>query len=46
MMPHSASAANNQQCLAADIAMKGDGALGREEWNPKARRRRQVNTVR
>src|SRR5215510_1812167 len=46
MMAHSASTANNQQRLTGDRTVKGDGALRREEWNPKASRLRKVNPVR
>src|SRR5262245_6295641 len=46
MVPHSASAANNQQRLAGDRTVKGDGALCCEKWNPKASGLRKVNPVR
>jgi hypothetical protein len=36
MVAHGAGAANNQQRLTGDCTVKGDGALRREEWNPKA----------
>ena len=46
MVAHGAGAANNQQRLAGDRTVEGDGALRREEWNAKASRLRKVNTVR
>src|SRR4029434_758808 len=46
MMAHGAGAANNQQRLTGDRTVKGDGALRSEEWNPKARSFRKVNSVR
>src|SRR4030095_11358056 len=45
-VPYGAGTADNQQRLAGDRTVKGDGALRREEWNPKESRLRKVNPVR
>jgi hypothetical protein len=46
MMAYGASAANNQQRLAGDRTVEGDGALSREEWNAKASSLCKVSIVR
>ena len=45
MVPHSASAAHNEQRLAPYLAVKRNGAVRREEGNAKTCGVRQVNTI-